>query len=281
MIPADETFDRTWPYPPHFTEVAGFRQHFVDEGPRDGGGAVVFLHGEPTWGYLWRHLIGPLSQERRVIVPDHMGFGKSATPVDRTYLAGEHIDNLEALLVGVLDLHDITLVMHDWGGPIGTGFALRHPDRIARVFATNTVLPLGLPAYDKLMAENFADSHWFRWASAAHANGTLEQTLGEAGSSVTHLMLALQTITRPQHITPPGSVRTPRTSPTGPPVKECSASRSSWWRRIPKSHPRRRTWMLSRHCGPSPPSSWRACATPPSCRATSSPRSNWPIPMRR
>ncbi|WP_370266591.1 alpha/beta fold hydrolase [Streptomyces sp. V4I8] len=202
MIPAGETFDRTWPYPPHFTEAAGFRQHYVDEGPRDGGGAVVFLHGEPTWGYLWRHLIGPLAQERRVIVPDHMGFGKSATPADRTYLAGEHIDNLEALLVDVLDLHDITLVMHDWGGPIGTGFALRHPGRIARVFATNTVLPLGLPGYDKLMAENFADSHWFRWASAAHANGTLEQTLGGAGSSVTHLMLALQTITRPQHITP-------------------------------------------------------------------------------
>ncbi|MFD7665882.1 alpha/beta fold hydrolase [Streptomyces sp. NPDC059788] len=207
MIPAAETFDGTWPYRPHFTDAAGFRQHYVDEGAEraegaGSGGPVVFLHGEPTWGYLWRHLIGPLARERRVVVPDHMGFGKSDTPADRTYLAAEHVDNLETLLVDVLDLHDITLVLHDWGGPIGTGFMLRHPDRVARIFATNTVLPLGLPGYDKLMAENMADSHWFRWAGAAHANGTLERALGGAGDSVTHLMLSLQTIARPQIVTP-------------------------------------------------------------------------------
>lgn len=201
MIEAAETFDGTWPFAPQFTDSAGFRQHFVDIGPRDGE-PVVLLHGEPTWGYLWRHLIGPLSRSRRMIVPDHMGFGKSATPAERGYLAEEHIDNLDTLLVRKLGLTGITLVLHDWGGPIGTGFALRHPDRVTRLFATNTVLPLGLPGYDELFAANIADSAWFRWAAAAQADGALERILGHAGSTVCHLMLALQTIARPEIITP-------------------------------------------------------------------------------
>jgi cis-3-alkyl-4-acyloxetan-2-one decarboxylase len=164
------------------------------------GHNLVLLHGEPTWGYLWRHLIGPLSQDHRVVVPDHMGFGKSATPQDRTYLAIEHIDNLERLVVDTLDLRDITLVLHDWGGPIGAGFAIRHPDRVSGIFATNTVLPLGFSA--DMEAANMDDSSWFQWARSAYSNGTLEQVLGNAGSTVTHLMLALQTITRPEIITP-------------------------------------------------------------------------------
>ncbi|GAA3680243.1 alpha/beta fold hydrolase [Nonomuraea antimicrobica] len=202
MIPEHETFDGTWPYRARYCQAAGFRQHYVDEGPHEGGENLVLLHGEPTWGYLWRHLIGPLSARHRVVVPDHMGFGKSETPADRTYLAGEHVDNLEALLVGRLDLHDITLVLHDWGGPIGAGFALRHPDRVTRVLATNTVLPLGLPGYAELMDGNHDDSLWFRWARAAQADGTLEELLGNAGNTVAHLMLTLQTITRPEVITP-------------------------------------------------------------------------------
>ncbi|WP_280272239.1 alpha/beta fold hydrolase [Nocardia wallacei] len=201
MIAATETFDGTWPFPARFTESAGFRQHYVDVGPRDGA-PIVLLHGEPTWGYLWRHLVGPLSGTHRVVVPDHMGFGKSATPAGRGYLADEHIDNLTALLADELDLTGITLVMHDWGGPIGAGFALRHPDRVARLFATNTVVPLGLPGYDELMAANLAESAWFRWAMSAQETGALEQILGNAGSTVCHLMLALQTIARPEIVTP-------------------------------------------------------------------------------
>jgi haloalkane dehalogenase len=85
-----------------------------------------------------------------------MGFGKSATPQDRTYLATEHIDNLEKLLVDTLDLRDITLVLHDWGGPIGAGFAVRHPDRVSRIFATNTVLPLAFSS--QMEAANLNDS---------------------------------------------------------------------------------------------------------------------------
>ncbi|WP_394837611.1 alpha/beta fold hydrolase [Pendulispora rubella] len=202
MIPSHATFEGTWPYSPHYSEVAGFRQHYVDEGPRDAEYTLVLLHGEPTWGYLWRHLIAPLARNHRVVVPDHMGFGKSATPSGRRYLAGEHIDNLEKLLVRELDVKNVILVLHDWGGPIGTGFALRYPDRVAGLFATNTVLPLGMPGYDDLIRANFLESAWFRWVAAAEANGTLEQVLGNAGSTVTHLMLALQTIRRPEVMTP-------------------------------------------------------------------------------
>ncbi|WP_082871826.1 alpha/beta fold hydrolase [Nocardia terpenica] len=199
MIASDVTFDGTWPFPALYTEAAGFRQHYIDVGPR-GGEPIVLLHGEPTWGYLWRHLIEPLSRTHRVVVPDHMGFGKSETPADRGYLAAEHVDNLEALLVGELDLTGITLVMHDWGGPIGTGFALRHPDRTARLFATNTVVPLPVPGYGELMLANMKESYWFGWAAAAQADGTLEEVLGNAGASICHLMLALQTITHPEII---------------------------------------------------------------------------------
>ena len=201
MIPAAETFDGTWPYRPHFSARAGFRQHYVDEGPADAGSVVVMLHGEPTWGYLWRHLIGELSARHRVVVPDHMGFGKSDTPAGRTYLAGEHIANLTSLLVDELDLHEITLVMHDWGGIIGTGFALRHPERVRRIIAVNTFVPLGLAEQMAPLVGNL-DSAWFRWAAAANADGTLEQILGNAGNTVTHLMLSLQTIVRPEVMTP-------------------------------------------------------------------------------
>ncbi|PJE17613.1 MAG: haloalkane dehalogenase [Mycobacterium sp.] len=204
MIVGEETFDGTWPFEPRYSSRAGFEQHYVDEGPagvESGGDALVLLHGEPTWGYLWRHLIAPLSATRRVVVPDHMGFGKSADPQDRSYSAVEHIANLESLLVDELELRDITLVLHDWGGPIGTGFALNHPDRVRRIVAINTFLPLGLAGQLEAMAANF-ESAWFTWALRANADGSLEQVLGNAGDTVAHLMLALQTIARPAIVTP-------------------------------------------------------------------------------
>jgi haloalkane dehalogenase len=199
VIPADATFAGTWPYRPHFHDVSGSPQHYVDEGA---GQPVVMLHGEPTWGYLFRHLIGPMSRSHRVVVPDHFGFGKSATPADFGYWAHDHVRALSCLLVDRLDLRDITLVLHDWGGPLGAAFALQHPDRIARIFATNTVLPVGLPEQNAPLAANRADSDWFRWATAAQADGSFEEILGNGGHTVVHLMLALQRITHPEIVTP-------------------------------------------------------------------------------
>ena len=97
MIAADETFDGTWPFEARFSEASGFRQHYVDEGPREGE-TILCLHGEPTWGYLYRNMIGPLAESYRVVVPDHMGFGKSETPQDREYTLRTHVENLEAFV---------------------------------------------------------------------------------------------------------------------------------------------------------------------------------------
>lgn len=130
-----ETFGGTFPFPPHYRHVNGFDMHFVDEGHGD---PVVLLHGDPTWGYLWRNIIPALAKVARCIVPDHMGMGKSEVPRDPyPYRLVHHIANLEALIID-LDLSDITLAVHDWGGPVGLGFAIRHPDRIKRLVISNT-----------------------------------------------------------------------------------------------------------------------------------------------
>ena len=104
MIHADETYDGTWPYAPRFFDGCGFRQHYVDEGEGD---PIVCLHGEPTWGYLYRNMIDPLAEHGRVIVPDHMGFGKSETPQDKTYTLQTHTENLVGLIEH-LDMRNIT-----------------------------------------------------------------------------------------------------------------------------------------------------------------------------
>lgn len=120
----NETFDGTFPFAPHYYDVNGFAMHFVDEGI---GEPIVLVHGDPTWGYLYRKFIPILSLHHRCIVPDHMGMGKSGTPGELyPYRLRHHIANLEALLLG-LNLDNLTLVLHDWGGPVGLGFATRHP----------------------------------------------------------------------------------------------------------------------------------------------------------
>lgn len=182
MIPSEATFDGSFPFAPHYTDAAGFRMHYVDEGPRDGG-VVLCLHGEPTWGYLFRHLIPVLSGTHRVVVPDHMGFGKSETPSDRGYWLQDHIDNLERFVLA-LDLSDITLVMHDFGGPVGMGLAARRPDRIRRVISTNGPTPFGQPNLLDRITANAAVSPWFRWIAAAQADGTLEQVLERLGFNI-------------------------------------------------------------------------------------------------
>lgn len=131
----DETFGGTFPFAPHYYSINGVDLHFVDEGS---GEPVVMVHGDPTWGYLYRHFIPPLSQHYRCVVPDLMGMGKSAIPQERAlYRLQQHRANLEALLLH-LDLRDITLVLHDWGGPVGLGAATLHPERIKRLVLMNT-----------------------------------------------------------------------------------------------------------------------------------------------
>ncbi len=179
MIPADETFDGTFPFEPHFTDAPGFRMHYVDEGE---GEPVILLHGEPTWGYLYRNFIPGLSERNRVIVPDHMGFGKSETPQDREYALRTHVGNLAAL-ISELDLHDITFVMQDWGGPMGSQYAVRHLDRVKRMCVLNTLIP-----GSRREPPNAPVTPWFQWIGKHHEAGTLQETLGHLGSNVLSVM---------------------------------------------------------------------------------------------
>ncbi|TFG00619.1 MAG: alpha/beta fold hydrolase [Promethearchaeota archaeon] len=128
------TFNGTFPFKPHFKKINGFKMHYVDEGK---GAPIICLHGMPTWSYLYRNFIRDLSNANRVIAPDHMGFGKSDIPLNKEYRMHEHIDNLKEFLLK-LDLWDITLVLQDWGGPIGLGFAVDFPNRIKRLIIMNT-----------------------------------------------------------------------------------------------------------------------------------------------
>jgi haloalkane dehalogenase len=183
MIDAEETFHGTFPFRPRFSTKPGFRLHYVDEGE---GEPVVCLHGEPTWGYLYRNFIPPLSRTHRVIVPDHMGFGKSETPPDRDYTLATHVENLE-LLVEELDLQDITLVLQDWGGPIGGAFARRNAGRVKGLFLMNTVVPIPVPEMQALLPA-LLESRWFRWIRRGQEEGWLEEVLGNLGSTVLSVM---------------------------------------------------------------------------------------------
>ncbi|WP_428489237.1 alpha/beta fold hydrolase [Rhodopila sp.] len=192
MIPADEDFDATWPFRPHFSAAAGFRQHYVDEGA---GRPVLLLHGQPTWGYIWRRFIPPLAATHRVIVPDHMGFGKSATPPEREYTLRGHVDNLTSL-IEALDLRDITLVMQDWGGPIGVGYAVRHPDRVHSLVLMNTVVGYGTAGRRDL--PNPLETPWFRWIRDGVPTGRTEAVLSQLGSTILSVMqiIGLQRLDR-------------------------------------------------------------------------------------
>ncbi len=130
-----------YPFAPGFHEPdpeahPGVMQHVLDEGPR-GAAPILFLHGNPTWSFCWRASILALRDRFRCIAPDHVGLGLSDKPPRYPYRLVRHVANLERLALA-LDLREITLVMHDWGGPIGLGFARRHPERIRRLVVTNT-----------------------------------------------------------------------------------------------------------------------------------------------
>jgi pimeloyl-ACP methyl ester carboxylesterase len=125
-----------WPYAARFADVNGWRMHYVDEGEGD---PIVLLHGNPTWGFLYRDVISPLvASGRRVIVPDMIGFGLSEKPTrEQAHTLDGHTANLTALMRR-LDLKRIALVCHDWGGPTGLSFAMSNPDRIRTLTVMST-----------------------------------------------------------------------------------------------------------------------------------------------
>lgn len=123
-----------YPFAPNWFETPHGRMHYVDEGS---GPPMLLVHGMPTWSYLWRRMIRRFSATHRAIAVDHLGFGRSDKPVDGDYHPCTLSRNLSAL-VESLGLRDITLVVHDFGGPIGLGHAIRRPETVGRLAIFNT-----------------------------------------------------------------------------------------------------------------------------------------------
>ncbi|MGA1190856.1 MAG: fatty acid CoA ligase family protein [Bdellovibrionota bacterium] len=125
-----------FPFASKFLTVAGQRMHYIDEGE---GPVVVLLHGNPTWSFYYRELIEQLKGTFRVIAPDFIGLGLSDRTPSTRYRAKDRIDQLQEFLEK-LEIENFSLVMHDWGGSIGTGLAIRFPERIDRIVYLNTTL---------------------------------------------------------------------------------------------------------------------------------------------
>jgi haloalkane dehalogenase len=152
-----------YPFESKYCEVAGLRMHYVDEGPREAN-PILMLHGEPSWSYLYRHMIPPCAERHRVLAPDLIGFGKSDKPASiRAYSYQAHIDWMREFLES-LDLRDITLVCQDWGSLIGLRLAAEQEQRFARIVVGNGMLVTGdrpMPTIFRVWRAFARFSPWF------------------------------------------------------------------------------------------------------------------------
>jgi haloalkane dehalogenase len=153
----DERFSDlpAYDFEPRYVEVDGLRLHYLDEGEGD---PIVCFHGEPTWSYLYRKMISPLvAAGHRVIAPDYAGFGRSDKPTDRSwYTYDRHVELMTALLEQ-LAVENATVVVQDWGGPIGLRWATENPDRARRLVIMNTGLFTGQVNKAFMAWRNFAE----------------------------------------------------------------------------------------------------------------------------
>ena len=201
MIADDETFDGTWPFAPRFHEVpasatsAGFRMHYVDEGPRDAP-SVLLLHGEPSWSYLYRKVIPVLvAAGYRAVAPDHIGFGRSdKLPEPTDYSYQRHVEWIREFVVS-LDLAALTLVGQDWGGAIGLCVVALEESRFARLVLSNTMLhtlepelagQLAWPAHSDETTSTLAEG-LLAWITYSQRTALLRPSLFVNGSTVADL----------------------------------------------------------------------------------------------
>ena len=152
-----------YPFAPNYLEQDGLRLHYLDEGPAHGSAPpVLLLHGEPTWSYLYRKVIPELVPAARAIAPDYFGFGRSDKPLRlEDYSYDLHTDSIRRL-VETLDLQNLTIVVQDWGGPIGLRLAVEQPERVARLVIMNTGISAGRPPSDE----------WLRFRAFVRRHGT-------------------------------------------------------------------------------------------------------------
>jgi haloalkane dehalogenase len=146
-------------FAPRYIDVDGLRMHYIDEGPHEGAPVVCF-HGEPTWAFLYRKMVGPLvAAGHRVIVPDYAGFGRSDKPTDRGWYSYDRHVELMTTVLGGLDLRDVTVVVQDWGGPIGLRWAMDHAEQVGALAILNTGLFTGRVSKGFLAWRSFAEKN--------------------------------------------------------------------------------------------------------------------------
>ena len=164
-----------FPFTPNYLDIDGHRMHYVDEGEGD---VVLMLHGNPSWSFLYRDLIGELKRDHRAVAPDHIGCGRSDKPDDGAYdyTLASRVSDLSRL-VEELDVHDITLVVHDWGGMIAWYVAMLRPDVVDRLIVLNLPHPKGL---SRELANNPEQEQNSAYARNFQAEGSHE-SLGAAG----------------------------------------------------------------------------------------------------
>ena len=216
-----------WPFSPQFTEVddgdgGRLRIHHVDEGPSDAA-PVLCMHGEPSWSYLYRHMIPVFAAGgHRVVAPDLVGFGRSDKPVDQAaYTYAAHVAWMTEWLQA-LDLTGITLVCQDWGGLVGLRLATAMPERFSRLVVANT----GLPTGDRPPTEAFLNWQRFSQEVETFDSGMIVQ-MGTA-TELSEQVVAAYNAPFPDDASTAGARRFPLLVPTSPDDPAAEANRAAW-----------------------------------------------------
>ena len=204
------------------TEGGQLRVHYLDEGPKKAA-PVLLMHGEPTWCYLYRHMIPPLvAAGHRVIAPDLIGFGRSDKPTERDdYSYQRHVDWMASLL-DQLDLTRITLFCQDWGGLIGLRLLALMPERFARVVIANTALPTG----DRPLGEAFES--WRAYSQAADPYNSGRIVFGCTSSKITPAEVEAYNAPFPDATYQAGARMFPMLVPSRPDDPASAANRAAW-----------------------------------------------------
>jgi haloalkane dehalogenase len=215
-------------FAPHYLDVSdhdggALRVHYLDEGPRDAA-PVVLMHGEPSWSYLYRHMIPPLTDAgHRVIAPDLVGFGRSDKPSEQSdYTYARHVAWMRELLVHHLDISNATLFGQDWGGLVGLRVVAEHPERFDRVVIGNT----GLPTGEQRPTEAFLAWQHFSQTTEVFDVGKLIQ--GATNRTLTDGEVAAYDAPFPDDPYKAGARIFPALVPTSPEDPAAAANQAAW-----------------------------------------------------
>lgn len=208
-------------FAPHYLEIDGLRMHYLDEGPPDGE-AVLLLHGEPSWCYLYRKMVPLLTNAGlRSVAPDFFGFGRSDKPASRDdYTYQSHVDSLVAFIER-LGLQNVTLFGQDWGGLIGLRVAAEHPERFARIVAGNTFLPTGTPLGEAFM-------RWQAFSQTAPAFDIGRIIQGGTATTLPDDVVAAYDAPFPDDSYKAGARQFPALVPTAPDDPASPGNRKAW-----------------------------------------------------